>query len=103
MEELKVKDFVEVTGAEVLCGSLDEVLGEFKKDTREINIGDTYVGIKGEKIDGSLLFEKAFECGAKVCIVQDIEISPELIQRFSRKGNFEDPKFYLCTSRVCKV
>lgn len=103
MERLKVKDFVRVTGADILCGSLAEVLGEFKKDTREINKGDTYVGIKGEKIDGSLLFEKAFENGARVCIVEDIEVSPEVIQKFSRKGDFENPKFYLCAPRVCKV
>lgn len=89
MRDLTVNDFINVTGAELVCGNKDDILGEFKKDTREIKNGDTYVGIKGEKIDGSLLFERAFECGAKVCIIENIEIFDDVIRKWERKDYFE--------------
>ncbi len=37
MEEIKVKDFVRVTNAKLICGDENIVLRNFKKDTREIN------------------------------------------------------------------
>lgn len=45
-----------------------------KKTQEKYRSGDTYVGIKGEKIDGSTLYKKAFELGAKACIIENIEI-----------------------------
>ena len=47
MKEIKVKDILDICDAELICGDKEEILTNFKKDTREINCGDTYVGIKG--------------------------------------------------------
>lgn len=44
--------------------------------------GDTYIGIKGEKVDGSELFEKAFENGAKACIIEGIQIKEDIIKKY---------------------
>ena len=47
--------------------------------------GDTYVGIKGEKVDGSSIFEKAFENGAKACVIEDIGLDNEVLNKYSNK------------------
>lgn len=82
MREIKVKDIIKICNAKLLCGNENEVLGDFKKDTREIEKGDTYVGLQGEKVNGSIFFETAFENGAKVCILEEIEIKEEIIEKY---------------------
>jgi len=42
-------------------------------------------GIKGEKVDGSTLFERAFEAGAKACIIEDIKIEQEKLEKYKNK------------------
>ena len=49
MKNIYVRDFINVTNAKLLCGSEDEILGNFKKDTREIEEGDVYLRNKGRK------------------------------------------------------
>lgn len=49
MKNIKVSDFINVTNAKLLYGSEDEILGEFKKDTREIEKGDVYLRNKRRK------------------------------------------------------
>ena len=85
MRNIKVSDFVNITKAKLICGNEDETIGEIKKNTKEINEGDIYVGIKGEKIDGSTLYEEAFKNGAKACIINDIEIPEEKIKKYQNK------------------
>ena len=51
MEDIKVQDVINICKAELLSGNKNEILENFKKDTREIKAGDTYVGIKGEKFN----------------------------------------------------
>lgn len=82
MNEIKVKDILEITNAKLICGNEEEVLENFKKDTKEIEKGDTYVGIRGENTEGSIFFQKAFENGAKACIIQNIEIEDNIIKRY---------------------
>lgn len=85
MNEIKVEDVLEITEAELVFGKEDVVLGGFKKDTREINEGDTYVGLKGEKFDGSSFFRKAFDNGAKACIISlETEVTNEDIERYCK-------------------
>ena len=85
MKEIKVKDIVKITKAKLLCGNEEEILTTFKKDTREIKKGDTYVGIKGENLNGSEFFEDAFKKGAKACILDNIEIPDETLKKYSDK------------------
>lgn len=49
----------------------------FSKDTRTINNGDIYIGIKGENFNGNNFYKEAFEKGASICILDndtDIDI-----------------------------
>ena len=85
MKEIKVKDVIEVCNGELLVGEVDTVLENFKIDTRTVETGDTYVGIKGENTNGSMFFEKAFEAGANACIIQEIEIAKEVLAKYNDK------------------
>lgn len=86
MKEILAKDVVKMCNGEVLIGNENEVLGSFIQDTREIKEGTTYIGFKGEKNDGNLMYEKALENGAKVCILEKDSIQGDLgeIQRVCR-------------------
>lgn len=70
MKQLTVNDVMNVCNAKLLQGSKIEVLHDFSIDTRTLQEGDCYIGIKGEHFDGNSLYEQALEKGAKVCIVE---------------------------------
>ena len=61
VKNLKVKDIVEVTNGKLILGSKDFECENFSKDTRQINKGDIYIGIKGEKFDGSRFWKQALD------------------------------------------
>lgn len=44
-----------------------------------------FVGIKGEKIDGSCLFAEALENGAKACIINDIELPKDIANEYPNR------------------
>ncbi len=51
MRDIRVKDFINLVGAKLLSGLEEEVLYGFKKDTRDIEEGETYIGIQGENFN----------------------------------------------------
>lgn len=73
MKDITVKDIINVCSGKLICGNEDIVCKNFKKDTRLIEKGDVYIGIKGDNFDGNTMYEKAFENGAEVCIISGIE------------------------------
>lgn len=83
--KLNVKDILNVTNGKLLIGEKQEFCENFCRDSREIKKGDIYLGIKGEKINGSIYFEEAFENGAKGVILQDIIITEEQIKKYQNK------------------
>lgn len=84
--EIKVKDVIQVCNARLATGNEDIVCDNFSKDTRTIEEGDIYIGIKGENFDGNTLYEQAFERGAKACILQGIEVSEEIKNRYNDRA-----------------
>lgn len=69
---ISVNDILKLVDGELVFGSTDILCENFSKDTRTINEGDVYVGIKGENFDGNSLYKNALENGAKVCILQGV-------------------------------
>ena len=53
----------------LVYGDENEVCKNFSKNTNEINEGDIYIGIKGERFDGSTFYKEALEQGAKGAII----------------------------------
>lgn len=80
--DIKVKDIIKICDAQLVYGNKEEICQNFSKDTREIKKDDVYIGIKGENFDGNALYEKALENGAKVCILENIEIPEHIIERY---------------------
>lgn len=86
IKDITVEDVIELCNGTLICGSLNTVLVDFCKDTREIKPGEVYVGIKGENYDGNLLYEEALKKGASVCILQDIIIPENIAERYEGRA-----------------
>ena len=77
MKKNKIKEIIDVTKGTLIKGNINSECREFCKDTRIINPGDTYIGIKGENFDGNLLWKQAFEKGASTVIIQSVDFRKE--------------------------
>jgi len=82
LKEIKVIDILRECRGTLVCGDENTVCSTFSKDTRTIHKGDTYLGIKGETFNGSLMYKEAFDKGANVCIVDDVDIHEEDIEKY---------------------
>lgn len=70
-----VHDIIDICNGELVCGDASLKCGHFCKDTREINKGDIYIGIKGDTFNGNNFYKEAFDKGASICILDnDTEI-----------------------------
>ena len=70
-----VRDILRICEGIILSGNTDIECINFTKDTRDINDGDVFVGIKGEVFNGNNFYKEAFNKGASVCILDnDTEI-----------------------------
>lgn len=80
MKNITVEDILNICNGNLICGDKKDICENFCKDTRILQSGDVYVGIKGENFDGNTLYKQAIENGAKVCILQGIEADEEYIK-----------------------
>ena len=85
MKEIKVKDILKLTNGNLITGDEELLCENFSKDTRTIQKGDIYIGIKGAKFDGNQFWKEALKNGANCVIVQDIEISSEEKEKYSNR------------------
>ena len=82
---MKIKDIIDITKGNLITGREDFEFENFSKDTRTIQKGDIYIGIKGEKFDGNEFWKQALDNGAEAVIIQDIEITEVEKERYSNK------------------
>ena len=82
---MKVKDILNITKAQLIIGNENLECENFSKDTRTIQSGDIYIGIKGEKFDGSQFWKQALDNGAETVIIENTEISQEELEKYSNK------------------
>ena len=80
MKNITVEDILNICNGKLICGNKKDICESFCKDTRILQNGDVYVGIEGENFDGNTLYKQAIENGAKVCILQGIEVDEEYIK-----------------------
>ena len=69
-----IEDILKVTNGKLIYGNENIECENFSKDTRTLQKGDVYVGIRGENFDGNTLYKEAFEKGASVCILQKEDV-----------------------------
>ena len=71
---LKIKDILKCTNGKLIIGDTEKECKNYSKDTRTIKKGDTYIGIKGEKFDGSSFWKDALNNGAETLIINNIKL-----------------------------
>lgn len=64
MENITVKDIVEMTGGVLLCGDENTIVTDVCINSKEIKDGDLFVPIIGENVDAHRFIESALEVGA---------------------------------------
>ena len=64
MENITVKDIVEITGGVLMCGNPDTPVMDVCINSRDIKEGDLFIPIIGEKVDAHRFIESALEVGA---------------------------------------
>ena len=79
---MKVKNILNITKGKLVVGNQELECENFSKDTRTIQKGDIYIGIKGEKFDGSQFWKQALDNGAEAVIIQNIEITPDEKEKY---------------------
>ena len=89
MKNLTIKEIIKATGAKLINGNAELICKNFSKDTRTIEKGDTYIGIKGENFDGNLFWEQALEKGADCVIVSNIKWNQEKKEKYKNKTILE--------------
>lgn len=82
---MKIKEILNVTKGKMLFGNEELEVENFSKDTRTIQKGDIYIGIKGEKFDGSNFWNQALDAGATAVIISNIQISKEEKEKYKDK------------------
>ena len=82
MKNILVKDIIRECNGKLICGDLNTICENYCRDSRAVNIGDVYLGIKGENFNGSDFYKEALEKGAKGCILQNVEINAEDIKKY---------------------
>lgn len=71
---MKIEEILNATKGKLICGDINEKCENFKRDTREIENGDVYIALKGERFDGNDFYLDAIDQGAKTCILsKDVE------------------------------
>ena len=86
MKEILILDVLNKCDGKLVVGNKNEICNNFKTDTRKIEKGDTFVGIKGENFDGNLLYEKALENGALTCILQNVDIDKDILDKYNDRN-----------------
>ena len=69
-----VKDIIERCNGKLICGDKDIECINFTNDTRTLNKGDVFVGIKGDTFNGNEFYKDALGKGASVCILDDEKV-----------------------------
>ena len=71
---LYVDDIINICHGKLICGKKKTPCTNFTSDTRTLNPGDVYVGMKGETYDVNTFYKEAIKKGAAVCILDNYEV-----------------------------
>ena len=89
MNNIRVKDIIKITKGNLVMGDENLICENFSKDTRTIQDGDIYIGIKGENFDGNEFWKQALDNGASAVIVQKLKITIKEKEKYSNKTIIE--------------
>ena len=78
-KKVTIKDLIQKCNAKLIQGDENLPFENLCKDTRELMPGQIYLGIQGEKFNGSTLYKEALEKGAIACILENVELKEACI------------------------
>lgn len=81
-KKVTIKDLIQKCNAKLIQGDENLPFENLCKDTRELMPGQIYLGIQGEKFNGSTLYEEALEKGAIACILENVELNYEILKKY---------------------
>ena len=71
MEQVFVRDLLEATGGKLLAGNPDTAVSKIKLDSRQVEPGDLFVPIIGERVDGHKFIPQVIDAGASVVLTSE--------------------------------
>ena len=71
MEHVKVQDLVNATGGTLLAGNPNADVCKIRLDSRQVESGDLFVPIIGEKVDGHKFIDQVIEKGAAAVLTSE--------------------------------
>lgn len=71
MEHVFVHDLVKATGGRLLAGNPDAEVKKIRLDSRQVEAGDLFVPIIGEKVDGHRFIAQVIESGAAAVLTSE--------------------------------
>lgn len=76
---LTVNEILEATNGKLIQGKRDIKIKGYKIDSRECNIGDLYIPLKGENTDGHKFISNAINNGCVALFISDMDYLPKNI------------------------
>ncbi len=76
MEHVFVRDLVEATGGKLICGDPEASVARIKLDSRQVEPGDLFVPIIGERVDGHKFIPQVLGMGAAAVLTSEHEEVP---------------------------
>lgn len=83
-KKITIKDLINQCNGKLIQGNENLEFTNLCRDTRKIKEGEIYVGIKGENFNGSMLYEEALQNGAIACLLQDVEIDKQTLEKYPK-------------------
>ena len=77
MEHVLVRDLMEATGGTLLFGNPEASVARIKLDSRQVESGDLFVPIIGERVDGHKFIPQVLAAGAAVVLTSEHNEVPE--------------------------
>ena len=83
MENVSVQDIVHATGGVLLSGNSDALLNKIRLDSRQVEAGDLFVPIIGEKVDAHRFLPQVAENGAGAVLTSEQNAKTEEMEKTS--------------------
>ncbi len=83
MENVSVQDIVRATGSVLLSGNNDALLNKIRLDSRQVEAGDLFVPIIGEKVDAHRFLPQVAENGAGAVLTSEQNAKTEEMEKTS--------------------
>lgn len=77
MEHVLVRDLMEATGGNLIFGNPEASVARIKLDSRQVESGDLFVPIIGERVDGHKFIPQVLAAGAAVVLTSEHDEVPE--------------------------